>query len=1016
MDWLDEISTPVKRPDDAGAGAEQSMTEWKPQGWAGKIAAVMRRGEEGAIQTMDALLPGGLGKMAGNAAAEFTGLAPARQLFEASSYDELHPLENSARGREQRGQILGAAPLAAGAAELGPKVAGAAVDAALSGPAAGSRAAQRGALKIGEAGAEMQKTPEFQNWFSGSKVVDEQGQPLTVYHGRGGDFEAFNVDGKTKTKGSGAFFSSSPDVAATYTKAKDANIVPVHLNLKQPLVVDANGSNWGVLDLRKHPEIKSQFTFPPTTDQLSRWAKKNGYDGMIVKNVTDFGANAKYSNEASGEPTTIYAAFEPTQIKSAVGNRGTYDPEDPSILHGASAGAAAGAAGAQTMDKKDPQDAGWLDEVSSPAEDNSYDMSEYSTPANESHLDKAKRLARETLKSAQEVNPMTGKPEISGHRLLTEGLKGAGEAALQGITGMAGAAAGGLYALTQADESKDTENVQKVQRALTYEPRTAAGKLASEMGSAPIELASEYLGKGAGAVGSLVGPKTEAAAQTAGENLIPIAGTLAGGRAALERPPIAKSSAGVAAGAAGKDTLTGVGAARVPEADLRRARARELDVPIEITKGQASREPGQQKFEKETAKLPEGELLRNRISKQNEDIMSNFDVWADQTGAEQTSLRAVGEVVTKAIVEKAKAAKAKINAAYNAARDAGDMREQVPYGALQMYLEDQVPATMEQAPALKTAQQLLKKHDPQGTGLISINDLEKIRQVVGGEGGLPGTPNALHVRRMKEMIDGATAEAGGDLYRAARRMRENYAKEFGDRAVVAKLLRNKPGTADRAVALEDVFDHSVLKGSLDDVRHMRRVLQTAGDAGRQAWRELQGATINHIKETIFKGVKDEKGNRTISPHQLGKVIDALDKDGKLDFIFGKAGGEKLRTVRDVADDLFTSPASAGINTSNTGTYLAGLLDAVIIAGSHGTVPAPVASMITLAMKKQKSRNLLKKVKEAVGEEPPPPAPPVPPAPAFRMDGKPNLQPVPPAKPTFDEAAEALRKQYGGGTP
>jgi hypothetical protein len=41
--------------------------------------------------------------------------------------------------------------------------------------------------------------------------------------------------------------------------------------------------------------------------------------------------NPDYDERAVSD---IYAVFSPTQIKSAVSNRGTFDPNDPNILHG----------------------------------------------------------------------------------------------------------------------------------------------------------------------------------------------------------------------------------------------------------------------------------------------------------------------------------------------------------------------------------------------------------------------------------------------------------------------------------------------------------------------------------------------------------------------------------------------------------------------------------------------------------------------------------------------------------
>src|SRR5699024_10777366 len=53
----------------------------------------------------------------------------------------------------------------------------------------------------------------------------------------------------------------------------------------------------------------------------------------VIRNVRDQGPHGALATEGSKQPGDIYVAFEPTQIKSATGNRGTFDATDPNILH-----------------------------------------------------------------------------------------------------------------------------------------------------------------------------------------------------------------------------------------------------------------------------------------------------------------------------------------------------------------------------------------------------------------------------------------------------------------------------------------------------------------------------------------------------------------------------------------------------------------------------------------------------------------------------------------------------------
>jgi hypothetical protein len=80
-------------------------------------------------------------------------------------------------------------------------------------------------------------------------------------------------------------------------------------------------------------------------------------------------------------------------------------------------------------------------------------------------------------------------------------------------------------------------------------------------------------------------------------------------------------------------------------------------------------------------------------------------------------------------------------------------------------------------------------------------------------------------------------------------------------------------------------------------------------------------------------------------------------------VFGKKGAEMLRTVNDVAKDVLVAPPGA-VNTSNTASVLAGLMD-VAISGTSG-VPAPVMTSYRLLTKSIKDRKTRARVRRALG--------------------------------------------------
>lgn len=528
-------------------------------------------------------------------------------------------------------------------------------------------------------------------------------------------------------------------------------------------------------------------------------------------------------------------------------------------------------------------------------------------------------------------------------------LTGIGEAGTAMLTGGLSGIAGRLAALGGLATGGTGETGVRIAQEGTYQPKTEEGKALLE-----------YIGRTAQATGV--------------EGLGPVAGGASGARSAQLARPGAMQAGDIAKRTLGRamaldapegplaSDLAGVGAAAAGQTTMRAERAAALPVPIELTKGQLSRDFAQQQFEREAAKNASyGGPLRERFAQQNRQILQNFDAWLDQTGAEAGSLRATGEAVTQAIANKASMAKQHIKAAYERARESGAMSEPVDVTPLRSYLAGHEAEAIN-APLLASVEAKLGKVASNGTA--TLNDLEEVRKMVNNLSGKDAVAGH-YGREVREVIDAMTEGKGGEAYKQARALRFKYGQEFEDHAVIDRLLSNKPGTKDRAVAYEDVFAHSILKGSLDDVRTIRKTLQTAGPEGQQAWRELQGATIQHIKDEITKNVQiDQAGNRVISPARLDRIVTELDKDGKLDFIFGKQGAQQIRDINGIAQDAFTAPPGS-VNTSNTASALVNALDAVSKKTTGVPFVGSAAGYISNEVKNAKARL---RVRDALNNE------------------------------------------------
>jgi hypothetical protein len=413
--------------------------------------------------------------------------------------------------------------------------------------------------------------------------------------------------------------------------------------------------------------------------------------------------------------------------------------------------------------------------------------------------------------------------------------------------------------------------------------------------------------------------------------------------------------------------MVGVGAAEVPEAVARTQMAQQLRVPVELSKGQAMRDLGQQKFEIETPKnFPElGKPLIEAQAKRNDIILQNFDAYVDATGKETYGLRETGRVVDKALVNAANKAKSEINTAYTAAKDAGETQQPVSYAPLKAYIDEQTPTVKRKlAPIINAVEEEIAKNDPKNkTGQISINNLEDIYQFI-NKNYEPGTVGEGHAKTMKNLINQMTEGQGGELYQEARKLRTKYGREFENVGYVDKLLRTKPGTTDRSVAYEDVFDHSILNGSLDDVRAIGLTLKKAGPEGQQAFKELQGQTIQYLKDQVTKNSEmDVFDNPIVSPAKFKAVVTTLDQDGKLDYIFGKKGAQEIRDLYQV-NMYVNKPLRGAENTSNSSSAYITALDKIAKLRIPG-----VSNVAGFAAEKGAESALKKQIQESINYKP-----------------------------------------------
>ena len=400
---------------------------------------------------------------------------------------------------------------------------------------------------------------------------------------------------------------------------------------------------------------------------------------------------------------------------------------------------------------------------------------------------------------------------------------------------------------------------------------------------------------------------------------------------------------------------------------IRLMQAEGLPVPVQLTRGAAARDPEQLAFEKEQIFSELGGPLRRRAEENNLQALQNFDRFIDMTGAEAPDIASTGNAVIKALSQGYQASKNRVRTAYTEADKAGETAELVSYNGLVDFINQQTPTTRTSlAPILQSTLEKLRMEDPSGSGLISIRALEDVRKAV-NKAVQPGTPNATYGTAIKDLIDTATEGVGGELYKKARQLRIDQADKFEKRAIVARLVSNIKNMDDRRVPADRVFKTAILNESPENIQFLRRTLRDLGDDGKQAWSELQGATLRHIQERATANVNKTSENLdVISAAQLNKAVDELDKNGRLDLIFNPKMAQQVRDLRDVVQYVNTVPPGTSINTSGTARTLAAALGEMVVTGTTTSIPLPVLTGIKVIrdqirdakIKKQINRSLL----------------------------------------------------------
>jgi hypothetical protein len=604
---------------------------------------------------------------------------------------------------------------------------------------------------------------------------------------------------------------------------------------------------------------------------------------------------------------------------------------------------------------------------------------------------KAYEVKKQSENLATTTAQLAPKPKEAG---IVEKLIGAGETGLAITTGLFGGTLGGLrggvgFAAQQAREGKirDPLATRGLEQAIvqgaqdfTYMPRTEAGQEQTQA-------VGRFIGETIPPVIPVIGAPSMLAQATRQAAPFVEANIRRGATAAQEMAmiPVQRGTQMVrdvfgmetptVAGATGRTS----GGAMATGGELQRmTTAKNLPVEVDLTLGAARRDAEQLAFEKEQMKGQLGQPLRQRAEENNLQILQNFDAIVDLTGAEQTrsGLAATGNSVINALSTGYEGAKAKTRAAYKKAESQGELDVLLNIDDLATYINSKkVESALQNAPIINFAKDkgvelgvLEKLPDGSVQALpTTLKNTEALRRSINEVTGYEPT-NRLFSGELKKLIDQGTEGLGGELYKQARTLREQQARKYEGRAIVANLLTTVKGKDDPKIVASEAFQKSILNASPEEITFLKRVLLTSGKDGQQAFKELQGATIKHLEDISTAGVgTDSQGRALVSTAKLNSAINQLDSNGRLDIILGKKNAEIVRDLNEVAKYVTTVPPGTLVNNSGTAGVLLAAMGEAATTGALTGLPLPAISILRAVNQQMKNNKTKARIAQALNK-------------------------------------------------
>lgn len=420
-----------------------------------------------------------------------------------------------------------------------------------------------------------------------------------------------------------------------------------------------------------------------------------------------------------------------------------------------------------------------------------------------------------------------------------------------------------------------------------------------------------------------------------------------------------------------------------PKMAAQTAQAQSLPVEVPLTRGQTTGKASDQMFESLAYKGAYGrraeDIMRGQSARQQEALTANADEIARRVAGGNRVVMEPGmggQIAQDALVTKADAAKAGVDAAYDAARGAGAGMPAQEIGDLSRLIgmTDDVAGRLEFAPKAQVQLKALDKLSAQGddaTVMVkSLFDWRRQTTNLAAEANDRTEAAALKamVRRFDEALpemvkDGLMTgdQAAVDAWKAAIASNREFAKAFRAKDLVADLVAKDGGTLkippeSAANYIFGVSDAKLMTG-MTIARDLNKVKTLLGE-NSEAWNALREEAFMRFLRAGQGNYDHATGARQFSGAKFASFYDnvAAKNPAVMKSLFTEDELKLIGQFKNVAQRV-TTTSRGGDNYSNTTPAAANIVQKMMGAGFIGD-----KAMATLMAVAKPASNILNEIR------------------------------------------------------